>query len=190
MALKTPEVPVRKSFLIGGAAIVAVAVLAFVLSTFVFGGSGSSNTVAAPSASPSSVQPATSGGTATVPAPAQGFPKNVLKSGGADPFVPKVSGVKPQAPAAPAASAPAAEPGSQPGLDAVDLATLHTWQLLDFAGGKATFLVDGKKHAKLTPGDKIVEGYTYNSVTGECVTIKKGGGSIFGLCPGAAPFAQ
>ena len=185
MALKTSEPPVRKSFLIGGAAIVTVAVVAFALSTFVFGRSGSSTqNVAAPSSSPSVQQPGTSDGPA--PAPAQAYPKNVLKPGGADPFSPKVSGAKAQAPA----PAPAAEPGSQPGLDAVDLATLHTWQLLDFEGGKATFLVDGKKHAKLSPGDEIVQGYTYNSVTGECVTVKKGGASVFGLCPGAAPFAQ
>lgn len=189
MPLKTPELPVRKSFLIGGAAVIAFAVVAFALSTFVFGGDGSSTTnVTAPAAEPSVQQPKTSGDGA--PAPAQGLPKNALKPGGTDPFSPKVSGAKAQAPAAPAASAPAAKPGSQPGLDAVNLATLHTWQLLDFDGGKATFLVDGKKYAKLSPGDQIVEGYTYNSVTGECVTIKKGGASVFGLCPGAAPFAQ
>lgn len=182
MAKKTKgsEPPVRKSFLIFGGIIIGVAVVGFVVSTFVLGGGGGGPEVTTPITSSA---PTTTGTEPAAPAsddvPATGsttgnFPKNDLKPGGRNPFSAK-GGSAPAASTSVAAST-AATP--------VEQAKAHTWQMLDLKSGEATILVDGKKKI-VKVGEELVEGYKLNSVTGKCVTVK--GASVFGLCPGAQP---
>lgn len=92
--VKTAEPPVRKSFLVGGGVVIAIAILAFVLNTFVLSGGGGGD-IPLPSTAPgqttttdtsgggpgSDNNPVTNPGTDT-----SGFPKNDLTPGGRNPF--------------------------------------------------------------------------------------------------------
>lgn len=186
---KTAQPPVRKSFLVGGGVVIGIAILAFVVNTFVLGSGGGGGDIPAPSTIPGSTDTGTDTGSTGVvpgsdgnPIPNPGvdtsrFPKNELTPGGRNPFQAK-GGSGGTVAAAAAASAPAPD---------VETVKSYTWQMLDLKDGKATILVNGtRKIVKV--GDKLIGDYTLNSITGQCVTVK--GTSTFGLCPGAAPFVQ
>jgi len=184
----TAEPPVRKSFLVGGGIVIGIALLLFIGSKLIGGGGGggdatssqppvaSSSPAAAAGVPGSDNNPVTSNGAA---GGSSQFPKNQLNPGGTNPFVPR-AGTTSSAPAKTVVKALSDTAGKS-------LAKTHTWQLLDYRAGEGTFLVDGKKYTHVKVGDTIVEGYKLNSVTGACVTVK--GKSVFGLCPGAAPFS-
>jgi hypothetical protein len=173
---KGTEPPVRKSFLIFGGIIVAVAVLGFVVSTFVLGGGGGGGEEPAPATSSAPVPNTGAPGSDGVPATGGAtnkFPKNELKPGGRNPFSAKGGG-----------ATVAASTASAPSAAAAEETKAHTWQLLDLKSDEATILVDGKKNI-VKVGEEVIDGYTFNSVTGKCITVK--GNSVFGLCPGAQP---
>jgi hypothetical protein len=175
---KADEPAVRKSFLVFGGVIIGVAILGFVVSTFLVGGGGGGEEVTKPiSSSAPTTGSDTSGSTGT---PATGattgtFPKNELKPGGKNPFSPRAAGAAASTTETTVASA---------AVQAAESDATHTWQMLELKSGSATILVDGKKKV-VKVGETLADGYKLNSVTGKCVTVK--GSSTFGLCPGAQP---
>ncbi len=90
---KTAEPPVRKSFLVGGGVIIAIALVAFVLNTFVLGGGGGGGEdTTTPTTTSAPISTSAPGG---VPGsdnnPVTGtdtsrFPRNDLTPGGRNPF--------------------------------------------------------------------------------------------------------
>jgi hypothetical protein len=176
---KSAQPPVRKSFLVFGGIVIGVAVLGFVVSTFVLGGGGGGDD-AAPAAPVTSSAPAgavpNTDGTATDGGPTSSVPKNELTPGGRNPFSRALGGGSTFSAASTSATSPVEAP--------VKATKTHTWQMLELESGDATILVDGKKKI-VAVGETLIEGYTFNSITGKCVTVK--GSSVFGLCPGAAP---
>jgi hypothetical protein len=183
---KAAEPAVRKSFIVGGGIVIGVAILGFVLSTFVLGGGGGGDEDTGPVTTPAPVSSANPGtvpgsdGVPTTDTDTSKFPANELKPGGRNPFNAQAKGSAPT-------SFAAASAGSADVTKAVKPVTAHTWQMLELADGKATILVDGKKKI-VSVGDPLVGDYKFNSITGKCVTVK--GSTTFGLCPGAAPFIQ
>ena len=90
---KTAEPPVRKSFLVGGAIVIAIALIAFVLNTFVLGGGGGGGggEITVPSSAPTTTSapagvPGSDSNPVTGSGDTTGFPKNDLTPGGRNPF--------------------------------------------------------------------------------------------------------
>ncbi len=159
---------IRKPFIIGGAAVIGVTLVLFLASTFLYGG-GDDAPPTAPVTSAAAPAPAVK--------PAAKVDENKLKSGGRDPFSPRVG------------AAPARAPISAPVVVEEAAATVHTWQLLDVKDGIGSFLVDGKKIAGVDLKKEIVKGYKFNSVSGAtCVTVTVES-KAFGLCEGGTPFS-
>lgn len=185
---KAIEPPVRKSVLVGGGIVIGVAVLGFIVSTFVLGGGGGGDAKPAANANPV----ATAAPAAQVPGsdgvPATGntaagsdqFPENNLNPGGKNPFAPKASGTS----SASTSGSVLAAAAKAPDLKNVP----HTWQLLSVKDGKGTFIVDGKKISGVATGKTILGDYVFKSVTGGCAAVAKGT-KAFVLCTGAAPFS-
>jgi hypothetical protein len=183
---------ISKRFLVTAGAVLGVAVLGFVAMSFV----GKSDDTQIPTTTASAVgastgtsgTSSTTGGASTSGTPSTAGtssvkpPENKLTDGGDNPFTPKLSAGGTSSGGQVQAAA------SQPSPVQAVTSKLHAWQLLTVKDGKATFLVDGKKKAGIALKGEIIKGYTFNSVAGSCVTVKKGT-STFGLCPGAQPFS-
>jgi hypothetical protein len=159
MAKRRTQPQVRKTLLVWGGVVIGVALLGFVLTTFVGGGGGSTPPPSS-AAGPSVDRKAT---------PQVGVPKNPspasLRAGGRDPFHALIAQGSSQPNPAPAATpAPEAAAAASPGV------LLET---ISVESGVADIRIDAKLHENAKPGAQLSGGFVLEAIEGDCAFIAR-----------------
>lgn len=167
-----PQEPIRKSFLIFGGVVVGVALLAFVLTTFVFGGGGGGGSDEPIVTSPTPGTAPDPAAAAAAPTPTPSPTPFKLTPGGRDPFVP-------QAGAAPAPT-PEVQPAaftSQEGAEPV------TVSVLAVKNGTAEIKLNDTILSGVRPDQVLTNRFNTDEFKDKCVVMKDNG-DRFKVCEG------